>query len=183
MRLTAFRAALVGLALTLGACSSNPNNPGDRVDKALKQANVQHVNVDWDKTANVVHLKGTVDSPDDRAKAEQVATDVVGTSGKVMNELTVQGMDEKTADDADGRIKSSLNDRVKADPDLTDQVVDVNVNNGMVTLTGEVQNQTQKEKASELAKGTSGVRDVANELTVKEQSKQPSKGGRPRHRQ
>jgi hyperosmotically inducible periplasmic protein len=169
MRLRAVSGVVVtALAITFGACSSSNNDPGNRVDQALKQANVKHVNVDWDKNANVVHLKGKVDSPDDRAKAEQVATDVVGTSGKVMNELTVTGMDDKTADNADGLIKSRLNDSIKADPTLSDQTIDFNVNNGMVTITGEVQTAAEKEKVGQLAKGTSGVRDVANELSVKQ---------------
>jgi hyperosmotically inducible periplasmic protein len=168
MRLRALTSVLVAaVGITLGACSSGSNDTGNRVDQALKQANVKNVDVDWDKNANVVHLKGKVDSPDDRAKAEQVATDVVGTSGKVMNELTVTGMDDKTADNADGLIKSRLNDSIKADSQLSDQTIDLNVNNGMVTLTGEVQTVAQKEKAGEMAKATPGVRDVANEISVK----------------
>jgi len=163
--MTGLLAALVVVGLS--ACTSNRNDPGDRVNQALKQANVKNVNVDWDKDANVVHLKGKVDSPDQRSRAEQVATGVVGTSGKVMNELTVDGMDDKTADDADGMIKSRINDAVKADPQLSDRTVDVNVNNGMVTVTGEVNTAAEKERVGQIVKGTAGVRDVANELHVK----------------
>jgi hyperosmotically inducible protein len=160
-------AVAVLLVVGLGACAGS-NDPGDRVDQALKQANVKNVNVDYDKDGRVVHLKGTVDSPDERARAEQVATDVVGTSGKVMNELTVEGMDERSADDADSLIKSRLNDTVKADPLLTERTIDFNVNNGMVTVTGEVDTVAEKEKVGQIVKATSGVRDVANELHVKE---------------
>jgi len=125
------------------------------------------VNVDYDKDGRVVHLKGTVNSPDERARAEQVASQVVGTSGKVLNELTVEGMDSRTADDADSMIKTRLNDTIKADPELTDRTIDFNVNNGMVTVTGEVVTTAEKEKVGQIAKGTAGVRDVANELHVK----------------
>ncbi len=118
-------AALVVVGLS--ACSSFKSDTADRVDQALKQANVKNVDVDWDKEANVVHLEGTVDTPDQRSKAEQVATDVVGTSGKVINELTVEGMDDTTADNADGLIKSRIEDAVRADPQLTNRTIDVNV--------------------------------------------------------
>lgn len=159
------------LVFGLAACAQNANDTGERVDQALKQANVKNVNVDFDRDANVVHLKGSVGTPDERARAEQVATDVVGTSGKVLNELTVTGMDDRRADDADDLIESRLNDTVKADPQLTERTIDFNVNNGMVTITGEVETPAEKEKVGQIVKATSGVRDVANELHVKQTEK------------
>ena len=167
MRFRAMNVVVALLLVAMAACGGNANDPKERVDEALKQANVKNVNVDYDKDGRVVHLKGTVSSPDERARAEQVATDVVGTSGKVMNELTVEGMDEETADDADGMIRSRINDAIKADPLLTERMIDVNVNNGMVTLTGEVESAAEKAKVGEIVKGTAGVRDVANEVHVK----------------
>ncbi len=171
MRRLASLASVVLLTVGLAACSSSGNSPGDRVDKAIKQANVKNVNVDYDKNANVVHLKGNVDSTYDRAKAEQVATDVVGTSGKVVNELTVNGVDNKTADDMDSQIKTRLNDRVKADPELSNETVDFNVNNGVVTVTGRVKTAEEKAKVEQMVKGTTGVKDVANELDVQQMGK------------
>lgn len=163
-----------------GACSNSNNDTGDRVNKALKDANVKNVNVDYDKNANVVHLKGKVDTTYDKDRADQIATSVVGTSGKVLNELTVEGMDDKTADDMDSQIKTRLNDAVKADQRLTDDNIDFHVNNGVVTVTGEVQNAQEKERVGELVKGTTGVKDVANELTIKGQ-KTKGTSGRLRH--
>lgn len=159
--------AVLGVALAVGAaCTGNNNNAGDRVDKALKDANVKNVNVDFDRNSNVVHLKGKVDTSYDKDRADQIATSIVGTSGKVVNELTVEGMDEETADDMDGQIRTRLNDAVKADPDLTNDDVDFRVNNGVVTVTGEVNSAQDKAKVGEIVKGTTGVKDVANELTV-----------------
>ncbi len=161
--------AILGVGLSVAGACSNGNTTGDRVDKALKDANVKNVNVDYDKNSNVVHLKGKVDTTYDKDRADQIANSVVGTSGKVLNELTVEGMDDKTADDMDSQIKTRLNDAVKADGNLTNQSIDFHVNNGVVTVTGEVQSAAEKERVSELAKGTTGVKDVANELTIKGQ--------------
>lgn len=158
---------VLGAALPLGAACSNNNNTGDRVSKALKDANVKNVNVDYDKNANVVHLKGKVDTTYDRDRADQIATSVVGTSGKVLNELTVEGVDNKTADDMDSQIKSRLNDAVKNDASLNDDNIDFSVNNGVVTVSGDVKTEQDKARVGELAKGTTGVKDVANELKVK----------------
>lgn len=171
--------AILGVGLSVAGACSNGNTTGDRVDKALKDANVKNVNVDYDKNANVVHLKGKVDTTYDKDRADQIANSVVGTSGKVLNELTVEGMDEKTADDMDSQIKTHLNDAVKADSNLTDENIDFHVNNGVVTVTGEVKSEAEKERVSQIAKGTTGVKDVANELTIKGQkSKATGTSGR-----
>ncbi len=159
--------AVLSAGLSVAAACSSGNATGDRVDKALKDANVKNINVDYDKNANVVHLKGKVDTTYDKDRADQIANSVVGTSGKVLNEITVEGVDDKTADDMDGQIKSRLNDAVKADSTLSDDNIDFKVNNGLVTVTGEVKSAQQKERVNELVKGTTGVKDVANELTVK----------------
>ena len=166
--------AVLSAGLSVAAACSNANNSAaDRVDKALKDANVKNVNVDYDKNANVVHLKGKVDTTYDKDRADQIAASVVGTSGKVLNELTVEGVDNKTADDMDSQISSRLNDAVKADQALSDDNIDFKVNNGVVTVTGDVKSAQDKERVSQLVKGTTGVKDVANELNVK-----PEKGAK-----
>src|SRR6478672_4383645 len=83
------------VSLTAGACSrNNAPDPGDRTKQALTDANIKDVNVDWDKDARVAHLKGTVDSTRERERAAQVAETAVGTSGRVLNELTVENVKE-----------------------------------------------------------------------------------------
>ena len=175
--------AIVAAGLTFAGACSNSNSTGDRVDKALKDANVKNVNVDYDRNANVVHLKGKVDTTYDKDRADQIASSVVGTSGKVVNELTVEGMDDKTADDMDSQIKTRLNDQVKADPNLTNENIDFHVNNGVVTVTGEVASPKEKEQVNELVKGTTGVKDVANELTVRLQKGSKAPNGASKRRQ
>ena len=53
-------ALLVGAPLS-SACNRRPDVK-EQVQNSLKQANIDDVNVDWDKKENVVHLKGNVDS-------------------------------------------------------------------------------------------------------------------------
>ena len=103
-------------AATLGfaACttSSSPD-PTEQAEQALEQANLNDVDVDWDQEARVAHLTGTVESPADRQRAEEVATAAVGTTGKVLNEVTIKGLNESTADNIDGQIQigSQADDR------------------------------------------------------------------------
>jgi osmotically-inducible protein OsmY len=169
MRINASVAIAFALALTAGACNSGNNmpDPSERTKQALDQANIKDVNVDWDKDARVAHLKGTVDSSMEKTRAEQVAETAVGTSGKVLNELTVNDVNEKTADDMDGRIRSDLSDRVDADQVLRDRDIDFDVNNGVVTVKGEVRTMAEKNTVGDMVKGTPGVKDFANSLEIK----------------
>ena len=80
-----------------GACNRGPD-PKEQVSDQLKTANIRDVNVDYDRDAKVVHLKGAVDSAAERARAEEIAERAVGTNGRVANELTVKGVTERTAD-------------------------------------------------------------------------------------
>ena len=101
------RVLLVSGTLACGAGTADPTKPAE---EALKQAALEEVQIDWDHEARIAHLVGTVDSPTDRRRAEDVAEAVVGTSGHVLNELTIRGLNEHAADDLDGRIRSHLED-------------------------------------------------------------------------
>jgi osmotically-inducible protein OsmY len=77
-------------ALTL-ACGS-PDDTEEMVRGALEQANLRTVDVDLDDAAHTVRLTGTVDTLSDRARAEEVAAAVVGTTGEVQNDIVVAGL-------------------------------------------------------------------------------------------
>lgn len=168
-KLVSIAPALV-LALTLGAAgctnAANDNDAANRVEKALDEAKVEGVNVDYDRNARVVHLKGKVDSAQVKQQAESIAETAVGTSGTVLNELTVEGMDENRLETEDDQLKTRLSDSIAAHPELNDQPVDFYVNNGVVTITGEVKTAAQKAEVGRLVKETPGVKDFANELRV-----------------
>ena len=156
----------VTLAVSLAACSRGPD-PTDNVNKALKQANLNEVTVDWDSGTRVAHLKGTVDRPTDRQRAEDVANAAVGTTGKVLNEVTIKGLNEKTAGNLDGDIKSQLKRMLDNDPVLRDRSIKFEVNNGAVTVTGEVLNADEKGKVTELVRAAPGVKDMVNVVEIK----------------
>ena len=164
-RASAVGAALLSSTLVLG-CNRQPDVK-QQVDRSLKQANLEKVNVDYDKNAHVVHLKGAVDTPAERQRAEEVATSAIGTAGTVLNELTVEGVNDKTADNMDGQIKDRLKEMVSNDQVLRDRNVDFDVNNGVVTVSGDVRTTSEKTKVSQLVKSAPGVKDFANELEVK----------------
>ncbi len=154
------------LAMTLvGACNRGPD-PKDQVSRELKDAAIHDVNVDYDRSTKVLHLKGAVDSPADKSRAEEIAHKAVGTSGSVANELTVKGVDDRTADDMDSAIRRELNAKVNNDRDLTDRDINFDVNNGVVTIKGNVSSAAEKAQVNEMARSTQNVKDVVNALEI-----------------
>jgi osmotically-inducible protein OsmY len=106
-----------------------------------------------------------------------VATRAVGTSGNILNELTVEGTaGEKQADDHDGTIRSQLNDMIDKDPALTDRDVNFDVNNGAVEIKGSVASAAEKTKVGEMVRGVHGVKDMANGLEIRPDEYRKSSG-------
>lgn len=159
-------AALLAAAPVTMACSNEPDVQ-EQVSTSLEQANIENVRVEWDEEARVAHLKGTVDSTTDRQRAEEIATAAVGTSGTVLNELTVGGMNEETADDMDGQIRDRLSEMIDNHATLKDRNIDFDVNNGVVKVTGDVRTAAEKQQVDDLVKAAPGVKDFANSLEIK----------------
>lgn len=157
---------VLALAVGVAACANEPS-PVDRAEQALKEANLNEVNVDWDDEARVAHLKGTVETPADRQRAEEIAATAVGTTGRVLNEVTIKGLTEHSADDLDGRIRSDLKRMIGDDQVLRDRNVDFEVTNGAVTIKGDVRTAAEKSRVSDIVKAAPGVKDMVNALEIK----------------
>jgi osmotically-inducible protein OsmY len=168
MRLITRYGSALAMVLALGAagCNQAPD-PENQISKALKDAQLNDVKVDWDKDAHIAHLKGTVDQATDKQRAEDVAAAAVGTSGRVLNEVTIKGMNDKIADDMDGGIKTRLKNMISEDQQLKDHDIDFDVNNGVVTVKGTVASAAEKNRVSQIVKNAPGVKDMANALEIK----------------
>jgi osmotically-inducible protein OsmY len=157
-------AVLCTFALAL-ACGAERNRKED-IETALEQANLPHVAVELDADANLVHLSGSVDSMSDRTRAEEVANSAVGTSGRVLNELTVVGLNSETADDLDSDIQDVLDRMVDDDATLRERDINFEVRNGAVTVKGEVRSADEKNRVTQIVKAAPGVKDFANALEI-----------------
>ena len=157
---TCLAAACVG-----AGCRRGPDTQAN-LRKALDQANMQQVDVKVDDDEHIVHLKGVVGSIAERSRAQEVADAVVGTAGRVLNELTIKGLNDTTADDLDDDVRDTLDRTVDKDPTLKQRDINFEVVNGMVTIKGEVRNADEKNRVAELTKAAPGVKDVANGLQI-----------------
>jgi osmotically-inducible protein OsmY len=153
------------VAPVCAGCHRGPDTKGN-LRKALDQANMQQVDVKVDDDEGIVHLKGTVGSMAERSRAQEVADAVVGTTGHVLNELTVKGLNDSTAGDFDRDIQKSVDKMMDNDPTLKQRDINVEVVNGMVTIKGEVRSADEKTRAGDIARAAPGVKDVANGLLI-----------------
>ena len=116
----------------------------------------------------VVYLRGKVDSSEAKAAATDVAKGIDGVKN-VKNELQVVAPSTRAAVEADDKqIYKNVEQKFKQDPQLKNAKIDVN--NGVVSLTGEVKSIEASAKASEVARSVAGVRSVKNDLTYASRS-------------
>ena len=67
---------------------------------------------------------------------------------------------------ADDRIREDVNEELTRHPDIDASEIEVQVQNGEVTLTGKAEDRHQKRLAEDIAERCSGVTDVHNQLKV-----------------
>jgi hyperosmotically inducible periplasmic protein len=111
----------------------------------------------------VVMLRGKVDSPEAKSAALEIAKGIEGVKN-VKNELQVVAPSQRSEVAADDKVVAkNVQSKFKADPQLKN--VKVEVNKGVVSLSGEVKSIDASAKASEVARSVAGVRSVKNDLT------------------
>ncbi|HXJ81599.1 MAG TPA: BON domain-containing protein [Candidatus Methylomirabilis sp.] len=116
----------------------------------------------------VVMLRGKVDDSTAKAAATEVAKGIDGVKS-VKDELQVVPPAKRATVASDDKIiAKNVETKLGQDSALKDTKVDVN--NGVVSLSGEVKSIYASAKASELAWGVAGVRSVKNDLTYASRS-------------
>jgi osmotically-inducible protein OsmY len=171
---------LIGIALAITlACSNQTKAPDvtDNVRHALDSAGLNDVRVSQDRDKNVVTLTGNVATDDDKARAESIAKSQAG-SAVVANEIGIRPKgDEGTARKVDSELDSGIDKNLEAMlvEHKMNRAVRYDVNNGVVTLKGNVPSQGQRTNVEKLAQQVPNVKQVVNELEVKNQRATSSK--------
>lgn len=138
----------------------------------------------------IVTLTGDVKTPEERTRAAEIAAGVDGVRN-VANNLTIAGApqpagtsgrvpgtpvpSEPPPADAqaqevpatDSAIAVDIRTRFGADPGLSVLDIDIQVENGVVRLSGDVPDLASRTRAERLARGARGVSEVRNDLVVK----------------
>jgi hyperosmotically inducible protein len=159
---------------SMAACSDTPTKSPDVTDsirKSLDQAGLKDVSVSEDRNKGVVTLTGSTASDADKSQAESIAKSFAG-SQVVSDQIAVrppgdESIAKKVDSDLDKGIEKNL-DAVLVRHKLAD-AVKYDVKNGVVTLTGKVNSQSKRTMVEKLATGVPNVKQVVNELEVKNQ--------------
>ncbi len=161
------------LAMTVGCASSMTTKSTQQADSSITSSvenslknseKVKARQVEVQTREGVVYLTGVVDTEEARREAGRISWRTADVDG-VVNDLTVG---ERTVGSwvDDVMISSQVKAKLIANTEIKAGDIDVSSSQAVVTLIGRVSSSTIKSDAERIARGTKGVKDVANELTV-----------------
>lgn len=172
-------AAALCIGLLAGCSNNNAATAGDAkspdvenaVRQSLDRASLNDVTVDQDRDKGVITLGGHVSSDTAKAQAEMLAKE--NAPGQVVaNQIVVtpQGA-ESEAKDAVDAIDDGIGKNFKAAliQNKLDDNVDYSVKAAVLTVTGTVQSQAARERVEQIGAAVPNVKQVVNELQVKDQ--------------
>ncbi|MEG7493874.1 molecular chaperone OsmY [Enterobacter hormaechei] len=174
---------------TMDKAQSSANTAGEKIDSSMNKvgnfmddssitAKVKAALVDHDsikstdisvKTDNkVVTLSGFVESQTQAEEAVKVAKGVEGVSS-VSDKLHVRDSKESSVKGyaGDGATTSEIKAKLLADDIMPTRMVKVETTDGVVQLSGTVENHAQSDRAESIAKAIDGVKSVKNDLKTK----------------
>jgi len=158
---------------TLAGCSGTTASPdvSDSIRKSLDQAGFKDVTVSQDRDKGIVTLGGQVANENDKSQAESLAKSFAGAQ-VVADQIAVipPGFETETKaanSDLDEGIEKNLH--VALVRNKLDANIKPAVKNGVVTLTGEVNSQSSRTQVETLASLVPNVKQVVNEVQVKNQ--------------
>jgi hyperosmotically inducible protein len=168
-------ASLVGLLALTASCASTYSATKEAASDAwitskvstrlAADPEVTSAEVDVDTTDGVVSLRGIVESRNESHAAASVAANTRGVK-RVDNQLEIGDPTVQEKID-DTWVATKIETKLTSDPEVNPFNVDVDVNAGVVTLSGTVATLRDSREAAELAMGTQGVSRVDNQLTVR----------------
>lgn len=181
-----------GLVMTV-ACSQSDSGITTAVKTKLAgDVIVKESEINVDTGKKVVTLNGTVDIPAAKERADIVARDTKGVVD-VVNDIVVDrdvaattGTVEPKADaarddigervqDSAGAVRDTATDatitfevkaKFLAEPGVSGLKINVDTNDGVVTLSGNVKSMAEADKAIAVARQSSGVKRVVNHMRV-----------------
>ncbi|KOC87605.1 molecular chaperone OsmY [Winslowiella iniecta] len=184
-------AVMVGSALISGSAlaASTTESAGSKIDSSMKKVDgymgdssvtakvkaalvdddaIKSTDISVETHSGVVTLSGFVASQDQAEKAVALTKTVEGVKS-VSDKLHVKdGKSQSMSGYAgDAATTSEIKAKLLADDIVPSRNVKVETNDGVVQLSGTVQNEAQSERAEGIAKAIEGVKSVKNDVVVK----------------
>jgi hyperosmotically inducible protein len=176
--------AIAAATLLAVACAQSDAGITTKVKtKLAADSAVKASQVNVDTKDKVVTLSGSVDNDAAKTRAIELARETTGVQDVVDNLSVASAPSTEVAAsggaDANGNrtmgtviddaaITTAIKSKLLADPHVGGLKIDVDTKDGVVTLTSDGMNsQAEIETAIQAARGTNGVKDVLNRMTVK----------------
>jgi len=184
---TAFLGILLALIIPVGCAQNQQADVDDQIEERLSSQNIKDVNADM-KTDGRIELTGNVESEQQKAAAEQTARSLSG--GKAVDNLIQVKYVDDSADpyvakdkdvdvdkdkDVNKDVDTTPNDGwlafktklgLYADTRVAGNDINVESNQGVVSLIGKVPNSDAKRAAVEVAHKVEGVKSVNDQLQI-----------------
>lgn len=172
----------IAAALTTATFSANAENAwtdtakdawidGKAETTLLFNGNLNSFDINTDVKQGKIILTGKVDTEVDKALAEELMLSLEGVSD-VDNQLSVVN-DKEESDTAkimqtltDSKVESVIKTRLLFESEVSGTDIEVEVDKGVVTLTGIVDSDSEKQLAEAIAKNTSDVENVISNLSI-----------------
>jgi hyperosmotically inducible protein len=173
--------AILGVLAVASACSATrtQQSAGEVIDDSVLTSKVKVALIDDPTTKagqinvetyrGVVQLGGFVDNANQKAQATKVARSVTGVK-EVRNDLLISTKPHASTgqDVDDSMLTASVKTKLMDDSTTKAYEINVGTQKGVVQLTGFVDSTTMKARAGELARSVDGVKDVRNDLEIRQ---------------
>jgi hyperosmotically inducible protein len=175
---TTFATLALALALVAGCTSTRTQkSAGEALDDVAIVAQVKTKliadpvtkahQIDVESFKGIVQLNGFVDSAAERSQAAALAREVSNVQ-EVRNNLVVRSADRSAGEVVDDAAITAKVKTALLGSDLTKGLqVGIETRDGVVQLSGFVDDAAARDEAVRLARAVSGVRSVRNEIDVK----------------
>ncbi|MDX1902494.1 MAG: BON domain-containing protein [Gammaproteobacteria bacterium] len=153
-----------------------PNTPDNQItsvvkDKIASDSSLSGAAIHVKSVQGVVTLSGNVESDTQAETVVQLAESTPNVKDVDTKQLTIKGS-KHPMDDAliTAKIKGTfLREKIFGDKDIASMTINVETNNGVVSLSGTADNQSQIDTAKSIASSTKGVKGVKSTVEISRQ--------------
>ncbi|AJJ12491.1 BON domain protein [Yersinia rohdei] len=134
----------------------------------LEEKSLKSTDISVETSHGVVTLSGFVTSQAEVETAVEIAGNIEGVKS-VSDKLHVKDQKTQSVSEyaGDAATTSSIKAKLLADDIVPSRKVTVETTDGVVQLSGSVENKAQAERAESIAKAVDGVKSVKNDLSIK----------------
>jgi hyperosmotically inducible protein len=173
LRFSVTALALLAAAALAGCSGTAAKSPdvSDNIRKSLDQAGFKDVSISQDRDKGIVTLGGQVGSEYDKSQAESIAKSYAGAQVVADQIAVIPVGAEKEAKAVNSDLDEGIEKNLAAAliQSKLQQMVKFAVKSAVVTLSGEVNSQYKREHAETVASRVPNVKQVVNDLQVKNQ--------------